>query len=163
MSRQPTHLGAEFRRVDRIAKVMAGPVLDRLVVVRGAPELGEDVPDDLEVVALAVGADEIGVADRSALEDGQHGAAVVLDVNPVAHVGPESIHAGAHVVDEVGNLSGDELLDVLVGPVVVGAVTDRCRDAERTHPGSDPVSYTHLRAHETDSYLVCRLLLEKKK
>src|SRR5664279_2585404 len=24
----------------------------------------------------------------------------------------------------------------------------------------DPVSYTHLRAHETDSYLVCRLLLE---
>src|SRR5665647_2685453 len=31
---------------------------------------------------------------------------------------------------------------------------------ERCH---DPVSYTHLRAHETDSYLVCRLLLEKKK
>src|SRR5680860_1668314 len=28
-------------------------------------------------------------------------------------------------------------------------------------PGT--VSYTHLRAHETDSYLVCRLLLEKKK
>ena len=25
----------------------------------------------------------------------------------------------------------------------------------------DAVSYTHLRAHETDSYLVCRLLLEK--
>ena len=25
------------------------------------------------------------------------------------------------------------------------------------------VSYTHLRAHETDSYLVCRLLLEKKR
>ena len=29
--------------------------------------------------------------------------------------------------------------------------------------GIFPVSYTHLRAHETDSYLVCRLLLEKKK
>src|SRR5665647_105047 len=28
--------------------------------------------------------------------------------------------------------------------------------------GEQPVSYTHLRAHETDSYLVCRLLLEKK-
>jgi len=26
-----------------------------------------------------------------------------------------------------------------------------------------PVSYNHLRAHETDSYLVCRLLLEQKK
>eukprot|EP00831_Metopus_contortus_P040583 TRINITY_DN317_c0_g1_i4.p2 TRINITY_DN317_c0_g1~~TRINITY_DN317_c0_g1_i4.p2 ORF type:complete len:133 (-),score=23.20 TRINITY_DN317_c0_g1_i4:25-423(-) len=28
---------------------------------------------------------------------------------------------------------------------------------------SDPVSYTHLRAHETSLHLVCRLLLEKKK
>ena len=26
-----------------------------------------------------------------------------------------------------------------------------------------PVSYTHLRAHETTLHLVCRLLLEKKK
>ena len=32
-----------------------------------------------------------------------------------------------------------------------------------THKGSRPVSYTHLRAHETGAYLVCRLLLEKKK
>ena len=32
-----------------------------------------------------------------------------------------------------------------------------------TRQVKDPVSYTHLRAHETDSYLVCRLLLEKKK
>src|SRR5678816_4792276 len=28
---------------------------------------------------------------------------------------------------------------------------------------SYPVSYTHLRAHETPEHLVCRLLLEKKK
>ena len=30
-------------------------------------------------------------------------------------------------------------------------------------PGPGPVSYTHLRAHETSLHLVCRLLLEKKK
>src|SRR5660398_313515 len=29
--------------------------------------------------------------------------------------------------------------------------------------GAGPVSYTHLRAHETKANLVCRLLLEKKK
>src|SRR5664279_5208670 len=28
------------------------------------------------------------------------------------------------------------------------------------NPSYNAVSYTHLRAHETDSYLVCRLLLE---
>src|SRR5665647_2888275 len=51
----------------------------------------------------------------------------------------------------------------------------RCRlrgVGARSHPSQPPtsikplrsvgaVSYTHLRAHETDSYLVCRLLLEK--
>src|SRR5680860_1079231 len=35
--------------------------------------------------------------------------------------------------------------------------------AAQRRPAPRPVSYTHLRAHETDSYLVCRLLLEKKK
>ena len=35
--------------------------------------------------------------------------------------------------------------------------------AEIIADGPKAVSYTHLRAHETDSYLVCRLLLEKKK
>ena len=31
------------------------------------------------------------------------------------------------------------------------------------HQALAPVSYTHLRAHETPEQLVCRLLLEKKK
>src|SRR5665647_2933839 len=33
--------------------------------------------------------------------------------------------------------------------------------ASRIGASRETVSYTHLRAHETDSYLVCRLLLEK--
>jgi len=37
---------------------------------------------------------------------------------------------------------------------------DRARDYFEGYP---PVSYTHLRAHETVLDLVCRLLLEKKK
>ena len=36
-------------------------------------------------------------------------------------------------------------------------------NSSRLLHAAEPVSYTHLRAHETDSYLVCRLLLEKKK
>src|SRR5664279_4043665 len=36
-------------------------------------------------------------------------------------------------------------------------------EAQQLRCGLQAVSYTHLRAHETDSYLVCRLLLEKKK
>src|SRR5678815_5877257 len=38
--------------------------------------------------------------------------------------------------------------------VTAGTIFDKTRT---------PVSYTHLRAHETPEHLVCRLLLEKKK
>src|SRR5664279_6423672 len=41
------------------------------------------------------------------------------------------------------------------------AFADVVRQGKALYIGA--VSYTHLRAHETDSYLVCRLLLEKKK
>ena len=38
-----------------------------------------------------------------------------------------------------------------------------CRGGcKMTNPYLEPVSYTHLRAHETLANLVCRLLLEKK-
>src|SRR5450756_975234 len=43
---------------------------------------------------------------------------------------------------------------------VVGIVSGGVRNTEHEHV---PVSYTHLRAHETRHDLVCRLLLEKKK
>ena len=39
----------------------------------------------------------------------------------------------------------------------------RPEQREAPPPPPKPVSYTHLRAHETRSNLVCRLLLEKKK
>src|SRR5674536_396033 len=39
--------------------------------------------------------------------------------------------------------------------------TEAAGDVVRAQPA--PVSYTHLRAHETPEHLVCRLLLAKKK
>ena len=46
----------------------------------------------------------------------------------------------------------------------VAGFRGRAGDARRTAQRRcrDPVSYTHLRAHETVLDLVCRLLLEKK-
>ena len=42
--------------------------------------------------------------------------------------------------------------------------TDHSADmVEKNFPNVKPVSYTHLRAHETVLDLVCRLLLEKQK
>src|SRR5665809_164973 len=47
------------------------------------------------------------------------------------------------------------------GAVVAAAPTSEIR--ARVGRRTIPVSYTHLRAHETKANLVCRLLLEKKK
>ena len=64
---------------------------------------------------------------------------------------------------------------VILGTVVLGVVIERAAYKPlRTAPRMSimisaigvsylPVSYTHLRAHETGRNLVCRLLLEKKK
>ena len=49
----------------------------------------------------------------------------------------------------------DDLLNILLGGILLAYRTILLILA--------PVSYTHLRAHETVLDLVCRLLLEKKK
>ena len=47
-------------------------------------------------------------------------------------------------------------------PVLLRESASGAQTAARGQAGSSPVSYTHLRAHETVLDLVCRLLLEKK-
>ena len=54
----------------------------------------------------------------------------------------------AHLAGEAGQV---EQADVVARGPALGQI------------GHDPVSYTHLRAHETVLDLVCRLLLEKNK
>ncbi len=57
-------------------------------------------------------------------------------MDPVADVLALPVELGAHAVDDVGDLSGDELLNVLVGAVVVGAVGDRGAQAVGAGPGA---------------------------
>ena len=106
------------------------------MVAARPPEGLQDLAQDGDVVQLAVGADQVGLADAAAGEDGPDGGAVVLGVDPVAHVAPVAVEPGAHAVDEVGDLPGDELLHVLVGAVVVGAVGDGGPEAEGAGPGA---------------------------
>lgn len=61
-------------------------------------------------------------------------------MDPVADVLALSVELGADAVDDVRDLPGDELLHVLVGAVVVGAVGDRGAQAV----GAGPCAHEHV-------------------
>ena len=55
------------------------------------------------------------------------------------------------------------LLSFAAGAMMYVVIEELIPESQNGEHSNIAVSYTHLRAHETDSYLVCRLLLEKKK
>eukprot|EP00658_Telonema_sp_P-2_P043677 TRINITY_DN31587_c0_g1_i1.p2 TRINITY_DN31587_c0_g1~~TRINITY_DN31587_c0_g1_i1.p2 ORF type:complete len:146 (+),score=22.85 TRINITY_DN31587_c0_g1_i1:153-590(+) len=59
---------------------------------------------------------------------------------------------------------GPTIMDINSGFVrsSEGPVQNMYQPQDRAGFTQEPVSYTHLRAHETPEHLVCRLLLEKK-
>ena len=137
VGRPPAQLAPELRAVDGVAAVVSGAVCDPVEVLGVAPHGLEDHAQDRDVVLLAVGADEVGLPHAALGEDVPDGAGVVLGVDPVADVLAAAVELGAHAVDDVGDLPGDELLHVLVGAVVVGAVGDRGAKPVGAGPRSD--------------------------
>ena len=134
--RPPAQLALQLGRVDGVAAVVAGAVGDPVEVLGVAPHGREDHAQDRDVVLLAIGSDEVGLPRAALGQDVPDGAGVVLGVDPVADVLAAAVELGAHAVDDVGDLPGDELLHVLVGAVVVGAVGDRGAKPVGARPGA---------------------------
>ena len=63
--------------------------------------------------------------------------------------------------DEIDGAPEEKARGITISTAHVEYETENRHYAHVDCPG--PVSYTHLRAHETREDLVCRLLLEKKK
>ena len=140
--RPPAQLALELRAVDGVAAVVAGAVGDPVEVLGVLSHGLQDHAQHGDVVPLAVGPDEVGLPRAALREDVPDGRGVVLGVDPVAHVLAPPVELGAHAVDDVGDLPGDELLHVLVGAVVVGAVGDRGAQAV----GAGPCAHEHVGA-----------------
>ena len=160
MRRSPAELALELGRVDGIAAVVAGAVGDPVEVLGVLPHRLEDHAQDGDVVLLAVGADEVGLPHAALREDVPDGRGVVLGVDPVADVLAAAVELGAHAVDDVRDLPGDELLHVLVGAVVVGAVGDRGAQAVGAGPGAHEHVGGRLRRAVRRARLIRRLLGE---
>lgn len=142
VGRPPAELALQLRAVDGVAAVVAGAVGDPVEVLGVLSHGLQDHAQHGDVVLLAVGADEVGLPRAALGEDVPDGRGVVLGVDPVAHVLAAAVELGAHAVDYVGDLARDELLHVLVGAVVVGAVGDRGAEAV----GAGPRAHEHVGA-----------------
>ncbi len=136
MRRPPAELALELGRVDGVAAVVTGAVGDPVEVLGVAPHRLQDHAQHGDVVLLPVGADEVGLPCAALGEDVPDGRGVVLGVDPVADVLAAAVELGAHAVDDVRDLPGDELLHVLVGAVVVGAVGNRGAKPVGARPGA---------------------------
>lgn len=134
--RPPAQLALELGGVDGVAAVVAGAVGDPVEVLGVAPHGLQDHAQDRDVVLLAVRADEVGLPHAALGEDVPDGTGVVLGVDPVADVLAAAVELRLDPVDDVGDLPGDELLHVLVGAVVVGAVGDRGAKPVGAGPGA---------------------------
>ena len=160
MRRPPAELSLELRAVDGVAAVVAGAVGDPVEVLGVPSHRLEDHAQDRDVVLLAICAYEVGLPHAALGEDVPDGRGVVLGVDPVADVLAAAVELGAHAVDDVGDLPGDELLHVLVGAVVVGAVGDRGAQAVGAGPGAHEHVGAGLGARVRAARVVRRLLGE---
>ena len=133
--RPPAELGAQLRRVDGVAQVVARAVVDVVVVVGRAAQLGRG-SSRRPAGCCARRRRRRGTSRRArpAVRIDEHGGAVVVGVDPVADVLPGAVQLRPATVEHVRDLSRDELLDVLVRPVVVRAVADRGPHAEAADP-----------------------------
>ena len=163
MGRPPAQLALELRAVDGVAAVVAGAVGDPVEVLGVAAHGRKYHAQDRDVVPLAISSDEVGLPHAALCQDVPDGRGVVLGVDPVAHVLALSVELGAHAVDYVGDLPGDELLHVLVGAVVVGAVGDRGAKAVGAGPGANEHVGAGLGGAVRGGRLIGRLLGELRR
>ena len=163
MRRFPTKLTLQFATIDGITAIMTRAIGNPVEVLGVAPHGLQDHAQHGDVILLAVGADEVGLPHPALGEDVPDGRGVVLGVDPVADVLAAAVELGADAVDDVRDLPGDELLHVLVGAVVVGAVGDRGAQAVGAGPGAHEHVGGRLGARVRAARVIRRLLGELRR
>ena len=132
--RRPTQFGPELRGIDRVSTVVARTVLHPVERVLALSHHLQDHAKHGDVVPLAVRADQVGLADPALSQDRPHAAGMVLGVDPVAYVLAPAVQLRPLSLEDVRDLSGNELLHMLVRAVVVRAVGNCGPQAVRARP-----------------------------
>ena len=118
--------GAVRHEAHKLAVAMARP-RSKLI------KQGADFVHDLQIRPLVVSAHVVGFARRAPMEDLINRTAMIPHPKPIANVLPGAVHGDRFVRQTFSNHDRDELLSVLPGAVVVGAVRDRRVHAVGVH------------------------------
>ena len=173
----PAELAADLRRVDRVAPIVAGPIgherLQRAIAVRAVerrvrrrrPQLVERVAqpiDDLR--GSSARCRRRCCTSRPARPFSQHqqqAGAVILDVQPVAHVAAVAVDRQRTPLERVQDHQRNQLLRKLIRPVVVRAVRDEDRQPVGVEVGPHQVIGRRLARRVRRVRRVRRLLAEQ--
>src|SRR5258706_2382665 len=102
-----------------------------------AVDLVHEVADrahDLDVGALAAGADIVFLAGPAVAENLDQSAGMVVDIKPVPDIFSAPVDSDRLAFERVENGERNELLGKLVGPKIVAAVRDDDRQPIRAVP-----------------------------
>ena len=113
-----------LRRVDGIAPVVPETVWHIVDQALGLSEVREDHPHHVDVPHLAIRTDVIDSARLSIQQSGKNRRAVVLHMDPVAHIQPVAIDRQRLAAQRVQDHQRDEFLGKLIRPVVIRAARD---------------------------------------
>ena len=122
MDRRPTKLAAELASVYGVPSIMAGAVLNPVNKVFVFAYCFKNELENLEIAALAIGSDKIGLPNRPFSQNRPNGAGMIFNMNPITYIKTVAIQLGAFTMFNACNGMRNELFWMLVRAVVITAI-----------------------------------------
>ncbi len=158
--RSPTQLGAQLGRIDRVPTVMARTILHPIERILRLPHHPQNHAKHGDVIPLTIRADQIRLADTTLRQNRPHAAGMVLGMDPVTHVQPLAVQLRTLTIQDVRDLTRDELLHMLIRAIIVRAVRDRRADPVRARPRAHQHVRRRLRRTVRAGRMIRRMLRE---
>lgn len=99
-----------------------GPIAHPIEIIRLLAHCRKDHTQHIDVAPLAIGSDQIGLAQPPAREDLPNSARMIVDMDPIAHIEPISIELRTLARKDPSDLARNKLLDMLIRAIIVRAV-----------------------------------------
>src|SRR5271157_1484592 len=124
----PTQLAAGLLAVDGVAQVVSRPIGDELDKTLGPSECAQNQLGYLDVAHLAATADVVNLALAATLQNGIERAAMIVYVNPVAHIEACTVNRKALSRHRLRDHQRNEFFRELIRSVVIGAARNDRRE-----------------------------------